>query len=310
MRVITDIKNINIDKPTAIALGFFDGLHLGHRAVISKAVNNVKPLTTGSTSRLLSVVFTFAQHPRAFFGDAPELISDPNDRLACFEQLGVEVAVIADFADFAAMSAVDFYSFLRDKLHMRAAFYGYNYRFGKGREGDSELLARLCDKDGVSHTQLEPVLFDGVPISSSRIRAVMDKGDIEAASKMLGHDILLTAKVENGKNLGHKLGFATINQSLTVPVRILLRGVYAASVTLDGIDYPAVTNLGARPTVLQPEEAAETHIIGFEGDLYGKTVSVRFLKYLRPQYKFENIGQLQKQVKKDVAAALELKGSV
>ncbi|HPS34174.1 MAG TPA: riboflavin biosynthesis protein RibF [Oscillospiraceae bacterium] len=300
MKVITDTKNICLDKPAAVALGFFDGVHQGHRAVISAAVK----------SGLLPVVFTFAQHPRAFFGDAPELISELNDRLGCFEQLGVEIAVIADFADFAAMSAADFYEFLRDKLQMRAAFYGYNYRFGKGREGDSELLARFCDKDGVAHTRAEPVLFDNVPISSSRIRAAMNKGDVQSAAKMLGRDILLTEQVENGKNLGRRLGFATLNQPLTAPVKPLLRGVYASSVMLGGKEYPAVTNFGARPTVLQNEEAAETHIIGFEGDLYKKTVSVRFLKYLRPQVKFEDIGKLRDQIQKDVAAALEIRGAV
>ena len=307
MTVITEIKNIRFDQPTAVALGFFDGVHKGHQAVISAAVNHVKP--SGLTSRLIPVVFTFSQHPRAYFGDAPELISDLNDRLTCFEQLGVVTAVTADFGDFVNMDAVEFYAFLRDKLNMRAAFYGYNYRFGKGREGDGELLARFCKKDGISAEPIAPVLFNGEPVSSSRIRAALNAGDIESASKMLGRDILLTARVENGKNLGHKLGFATINQPLTAVVRPLLRGVYAAEVTLSGKVYPAVTNLGARPTVLQSEEAAETHIIGFEGDLYGQSVGVRFLKFLRPQRKFDSVEQLKDQIRRDVEAALKLGGS-
>jgi len=295
MRVITNAGELNCARPAAVALGFFDGVHLGHRAVISAAVK----------SGLTPVVFTFAQHPRAFFGDAPELISDLNDRLACFEELGVEIAVAAEFAGFAAMGAAEFYAFLRDKLCMGAAFYGYNYRFGKGREGDSALLSELCEKDGISHRKIAPVLFEGEPISSSRIRAAMNEGNVSAASEMLGREIVLTARVGNGKNLGRKLGFATINQPLTAPVRPLLRGVYTASVTLDGKTYPAVTNLGARPTVFQSEEAAETHIIGFDGDLYGKTVGVRFLKFLRPQRRFDNVEQLREQIKKDIAAVLK-----
>ncbi|HOP10667.1 MAG TPA: riboflavin biosynthesis protein RibF [Oscillospiraceae bacterium] len=297
MKVITDIADIDFKKPAAVALGFFDGVHLGHRAVISSAAE----------SGLMPVVFTFAQHPRAFFGDAPELISDLNDRLSCFEQLGVEVAVAVKFADFVGMSASEFYAFLRNKLNMRAAFYGYNYRFGKGQEGGEKLLAQWCEKDGIAHTRIEPVLFNGEPISSSRIRAAMNEGDVASASQMLGRAIVLTAQVGSGKNLGRKLGFATINQPLTAPVRPLLRGVYAASVTLEGKTYPAVTNLGARPTVLQSEEAAETHIIGFDGDLYGKTVCVQFLKFLRPQRKFDNVEQLQNQIRQDVAATMEMR---
>ena len=285
-------------QPTAVALGFFDGVHLGHRAVISAAKN----------SGLIPVVFTFAQHPRAFFGDAPEPVCGLEDRLSCFEDLGVEVVAAMDFADFAKMTAVEFYDFLRNNLNMRAVFYGYNYHFGKGREGDGELLAKLCDKDGIAYTQITPVLYDSEPISSSRIRAAMNNGDIWSASQMLGRGIFLTAQVEIGKNLGHKLGFATINQPLTASVKPLLRGVYITSVTIDGTAYPAVTNFGARPTVFQSEEAAETHIIGFEGNLYSKIISVRFLKYLRPQKKFESVEQLQKQIRKDVAAALEMKG--
>ncbi len=300
MTVITDIRNINFQKPTAVALGFFDGVHKGHQAVISAAVK----------SGLKPVVFTFAQHPRAFFGDAPELISDGNGCLDCFEKLGIEAVVSANFGVFVHLSAVEFYAFLRDKLNMRAAFYGYNYRFGKGREGDGELLARLCKQDGIVAEMIAPVLFGGEPISSSRIRAALNEGDISSAASMLGRDIVLTARVENGKNLGHKLGFATINQPLTAPVKPLLRGVYASEVTLDGKTYPAVTNLGARPTVFQSEEAAETHLIGFEGNLYGQTVSVRFVKFLRPQRKFETLEQLQQQVRKDIAAASEMKESV
>ena len=295
MQVILNMKNIHLEEPAAVALGFFDGVHNGHRAVISAAVK----------SGLVPVVFTFAQHPRAFFGDPPELISDLDDRLACFEQLGVRIAVAAEFDDFAAADARAFYAFLRDKLCMRAAFFGYNYRFGRGREGDGGLLAQLCGEDGIAHEQLAPVSSGGEPISSSRIRAAMNEGDIAAASEMLGRGIMLTAQVGNGKNLGRKFGFATINQPLTAPVKPLLRGVYASEVKLDGKTWPAVTNFGARPTVLQSEEAAETHIIGFEGDLYGQPVSVRFLKYLRPQQKFDNVKQLREQICKDVAATLE-----
>jgi riboflavin kinase/FMN adenylyltransferase len=296
MKVITEIRNIDFTKPTAVALGFFDGVHRGHQSVISAAVK----------SGFLPVVFTFAQHPRAFFGDAPELISDLNSCLECFEKLGVEAVIAMNFGDFVNLSAVEFYTFLRDKLCMRAAFYGYNYRFGKGREGNGELLARLCKKDGILAEQIAPVLFEGEPISSSRIRTALSEGNIASAAGMLGRDIILSAKVGNGKNLAHKLGFATINQPLTAPVKPLLRGVYAAEVTLSGKTYPAVTNLGARPTVFQFEEAAETHIIGFEGDLYGQIVNVRFLKYLRAQHQFENVEQLQQQVRRDIAAALEM----
>ncbi len=301
MRVITDTDRIDLKEPATVALGFFDGVHQGHQAVISAAVKCGRSSSAGPAP----VVFTFAQHPRAFFGDAPEPLSDLKDRLDCFERLGVEVTVALNFGDFVYLSAVEFYAFLRDKLCMRAAFYGYNYRFGKGREGDGELMARLCKQEGISAEPIAPVLFGDEPISSSRIRAALSRGDTASASKMLGRDILLSARVESGKKLGHKLGFATLNQPLTAAVKPLLRGVYAAEVTLDGKTYPAVTNLGARPTVLQPEEAAETHIIGFEGDLYGRIIHVRLLKYLRPQRKFETVEQLQRQVRRDIAAAAE-----
>ena len=296
MRVFTDFEGFNSVSPCAVALGFFDGVHVGHREVIRAAVEN--------GIGLVPAVFTFFRHPVDCMGGSVELLTDLNERLKLFESLGVEITVAADFNLLRNLPAEDFFGQLVRRFHAQRVAFGYNYRFGTGGVGDTALLHGLCARSGITALEIPPVCMDGEPVSSSRIRACLCEGDVGEAAKLLGRPVCVSGTVVQGKQLGHKLGFATVNQLLPPDTAALRRGVYASCCTVDGRQYRAVTNIGSRPTVLQTAEAAETHLIDYRGDLYGRELTVRLLKFLRPQRRFEDISQLSDAIAADVKSAL------
>lgn len=282
-------------EPRAIALGIFDGVHLGHRAVISHAVG---------VEGTHSAVFTFQQPPWALpKNNAWELIS-PAVKLRALESLGVEELIAADFEAIRDLSPRAFVeTILRDTLHARMVFCGFNYHFGKDGAGDAALLRELCAKCGIEARTIEPVMLDGQPVSASRIRRCIEEGDVHQAARLLGRPFTIDFPVEGGQRLGRLLGTPTINQPLP-PHFIRPRfGVYASSVEVDGRVTHGVTNIGVRPTVGADSPLAETWIADFDGDLYGKSVPVSLVKFLRPETRFDSLEDLQKQILKDARAA-------
>ncbi len=297
MDVFTDRKQFQLSEPSAIALGFFDGVHLGHRAVLRAAAEN--------PDKLHPAVFTFREAPRSLLSGQPVgLLVDFETKLELISQLGIRTVFAADFSEFREMDARSFFRFLTDDLSMKRACYGANFRFGADARGDETLMWWYCRTSGIVPDRVQPVMCGGITVSSTEIRRLLTEGRIEQANEMLGRAYCLTGTVLHGRGLGRQLGFATLNQTIRPELAPVRYGVYSSRCSVDGKLYPAVTNYGPCPTAMQYSARTETHIIGYEGDLYDENIPVYLLRYLRPQIRFENMEQLTAQIAKDVEASL------
>lgn len=276
-------------EPLSLALGSFDGVHLGHRALLDEAVESASALG------LAGAAMTFDRNPSG----APTLTS-LDEKLALFEAAGLKYAVICRFDRLRELEAEDFVrKVLIERLGARLTVCGFNHRFGKAGGGDPALLERIMRESGGDCRTLPAVLFEGEPVSSSRIRAALSKGDIESASAMLGRPYSICGEVVHGRALGRTLGFPTVNQRLDPERALPARGVYACRC----LDRPAVCNIGVRPTVDDSQELlCETHIVGFEGDLYGSPLRVTLLRFLRPEMRFDSLDALRAQLALDIEA--------
>ena len=284
-------------KRPALALGYFDGLHIAHQKVLSAAL---KQKNNGLTPSVL----LFDRRPVSVLSgkDVPRLMTEA-DRDALLSRMGLAPVRLC-FADIKDLSPE---SFVRDILvgELNCAFVscGYNFRFGKGGEGTASMLRRLCAENGVAVTVCRQVTLDGVPVSSSAIRAALAAGETEKANAMLGRPLSFSAPVWAGDRRGRDLGAPTINQTLPEGFITPALGVYASVVTVDGVRYPSVTNVGARPTFGGEAVRSETYIIGFTGDLYGRDVRVELVSFLRKEHKFPSFEALKAQIARDAEAA-------
>lgn len=285
------------DHPRAVALGVFDGLHIGHRAVIAQAVGVEDAVPT---------VFTFRQPSSTLPKEhAVELLS-PEGRAEVLESIGVEELIEADFAQIRDLSPETFVrQILHGRLRARRVCCGFNFHFGKGGAGDADTLAALCRACGIETVTVDPVLVDGEPVSASRIRRAVEQGEVPMAGRLLGRPFTIDFEVVGGQRLGRLLGAPTINQPLPPHFVQPRFGVYASSVIADGRVYHGVTNVGRRPTVSGDDQPplAETWIPGYSGDLYGQHVPVSLTRFLRPESKFGSLDALQDQILRDEAAA-------
>lgn len=287
----------NIQSKTAAALGFFDGLHLGHRAVIEAARK------AGERLGIPLSVLTFKGEPELpkFGGRHDMCLMTYDDKEAVMRSLGAKRIFAYEFTAIRDMSPEDFFGSIVLGI-MNAAYIscGEDFRFGKGGSGDAELLGRLCAQHGIELEIIPPVCAEGVQVSSSLIRGLIRDGDIEAAAEMLGRRPSYTLPVLHGRKLGRELGFPTINQEIPPFMVRAKRGVYASVTELDGREYPAITNIGVKPTVKEDDaENMETHIIGFDGDLYDKWVKVSLCRFMREEKKFGGIDELKAQLEAD-----------
>ena len=285
--------------PRSVALGLFDGLHPAHRRVILSATMGIEDGTAVS-------VYTFDPttiHTKAIEG----LLCDAEEEERLLDLMGVDELFRVDFATVQHLSPADFvHKILKEQLGAVQVSCGYNYRFGYRGQGDTALLTALCAEVGITVTVVPEVDIDGIPISSTAIRAAIADGDMALTRRLLGRPYYLHTPVIEGQRLGNKLGFPTINQVFPNGFALPRFGVYASCVEIEGDTYPAVTNVGIRPTVGADAPLAETHIIGFSGDLYGISPRVYPRAYLRPEHKFASLEELKAQIDRDVAAAAAL----
>lgn len=292
---------------SAAALGFFDGLHMGHKAVISAAVN---------ASRRLGLpvsVLTFRGEPALpkFAGRKDVCLMTFEDKKELLQLCGAQYVVAYDFNRIRYMSPKRFFRkiILGD---MNAAFVtcGEDFRFGRGGKGDAAMLAELCAKYGVEFEVVPQYKIDGVPVSSTHIRGLIRDGNVGEALKMLGHAFMYTLPVERGKQLGRTLGFPTINQRIPDFMVRPKYGVYAGFTTVGDTAYCSMTDIGVKPTVSEGrEEIMETHIFGFEGDLYDRDIKVELTRFIRPEMKFNSVEELKKQLDNDKATVEALFGA-
>ena len=274
---------------TVTAIGFFDGVHLAHQMLLKETVRLSKKL--GARAGL----FTFDNLPCK--KGAP--LSSLEERLEKMEKCGIEVAFVARFEDVCGLSPETFVNDILLKVcRARAAVCGYNFRFGKNAAGSAKSLVSLLPQSLV----LPAVEIEGGFVSSSRIRALLAEGNIEAAHRLLGAPYTVRSAVAHGKSLGHTLGFPTVNMhpSTLLPAD----GVYETRLYIDGLLYAGVTDVGCRPTVEESgERRMETYIIGYEGDLYGQMLSVSFVRRLRDEISFDSKESLVRRLTEDAALA-------
>ncbi len=290
-------------RPRAVALGVFDGLHRGHRAVIEAAV------AAAHADGMSAAVLTFIQPvwvlPKG--AGAARLLSDRGqaelpERWGADEWWRLDFDAVRDLSPEAFVREV-----LVGQLHAHTVCCGFNYRFGKGGCGDTAMLSALGAAHGLTVRVADAVFDGGQPISSSRIRAAVEAGDMDTAARLLGREFTLDFPVTGGHRRGRGWGFPTLNQPFP-PHFVLPRfGVYASTATVDGTVYPAVTNVGVHPTVgCADAPLAETYVFGFDGDLYGRAVPVALTRFLREEQKFPDEDALREQVDRDRQAALRV----
>ncbi|MBR2847911.1 MAG: bifunctional riboflavin kinase/FAD synthetase [Clostridia bacterium] len=286
------------DRPLAVALGNFDGVHRGHQRLLS-AVREIAARIPGCVCAVWSFT-TLAKDASSI----PSLTTT-EEKLRHIAASGVQYAILENFEDMRSLSPETFaISYLYEKLHCAAAVCGFNYRFGKGGAGDADLLSSLLSPCGCSVTVVPPVVFDGRVVSSTRIRAAVAEGDMEQAAALLGRPFSICLPVVHGRKLGRTIGLPTVNQTFPEGHIIPLRGIYACACTIDGCRYPSVSNVGVRPTVSDGDKVnCETHIIGYNGDLYGESIRVEFYRRLRDEMKFSSVDELKEAIEKDILGA-------
>ncbi len=288
-------------EKTVIALGFFDGVHRGHGALLRKAAERAEALNAAPA------VFTFDRSPKEFVTGKPVLLINSNDdrRDIIRRVYGIQRVIFAPFdRGMMTMPWQDFITELLVKqygaVHLVA---GHDYRFGHKNEGTVERLREKCRELGLGCDIIPKVELEGITVSSTYIRTLLEQGDVERAALFLGHPHCLSQTVRHGQRLGRTIGIPTVN--LAVPAHVLTpeRGVYITRAFLpDGRSCPGVTNVGTRPTVTEGDTVSvETYLLGFDGDLYGQTVRLDFYKRLRGEVKFPSLEALRQEILRNVA---------
>lgn len=302
MKTFHGIENANILRPTVLTLGVFDGLHLGHQRIMRTVVDRAKAAEASATA------ITFDPHPRAVLHPetAPPLLQTLDQRLANFEILGIEQAIVIPFTrEFASNPAEEF---LRDIVHERLqakeVYLGKGFAFGRDRGGNIDLLRSLSKELGFVADEVDEVRLRGTRISSSRIRKTLATGQVNLARRMLGRPYGVEGVIIRGDRRGHTIGFPTAN--LKPHNRVIPKyGVYATATLVDGSWRRSITNIGVRPTFEKDSEPSiETYIFDFDGDLYGDVLRVRFLHRIRDERKFAGVDELKAQIEKDSRRAL------
>lgn len=300
MQRFTELGKMEYGAGSAVALGYFDGVHLGHRAVLSEAVSCAR------SRGLTAAAFTFSLPVSGGFKGRRILTGEEKRRRIA--SLGVELYLCPPFEQFRVLSPRQFVDeVLQRDLGARVVFCGDNFTFGKDKAGNVEVLRRLCAERSIEVHVVPMAQYQGQTVSSTRIRACLSQGEMESVNDMLGQPYSLRRSVQRGQGLGHTLGFPTIN--LTYPEGLLIprSGVYVTQVTLsDGTRHPGATGLGSRPTVSDEDKiTCETFLPGFSGDIYGDEVTVSFYKYLWPTEKFESVNDLAAMVRRAARASLD-----
>jgi len=291
-------------RGSIVALGNFDGFHLGHQAVVRRAIDRA------FHERRPAVVATFDPHPVIFFKpDVPPFrLTTLDQRQALFDHAGADAMLVFEFG--AALASMDAEAFVAEvlvgQIGAAGVITGDDFSFGKGRTGDPALLRALGERHGLAAEAVPQVLLDGQRISSGRIREALVDGDTGTATHMLSRDFAIEGVVQRGDARGRELGFPTANLTLGDYQRPRY-GVYAVRVTLDdGTEHPGVANLGVRPTFQPPQELLEAYLFGFDGDLYGRRIEVALHAYIREERKFGDLDGLVAQMREDEAAARRL----
>ena len=291
IHTLSCVEQLPCDGAVFVALGNFDGLHHGHAALLRAAVEGARRLGCKPA------VFTFRQGKAA-------ALTDEGERPALFAEHGIETLFVADFDAFCHQSPEDFVRRTLRGIGAVGLVCGFNFRFGHRAKGDTLLLRSLAEECQMACTVIPPVMRDGVTVSSTEIRSRLSQGDLEGVTTLLGRPWSITATVAHGRAVGGKvLSSPTLNLSLSPHRALPPYGVYFTEAIIDGEAIPSITNLGIRPTFGDSEVLCETHLLDRSGDFYGKTVTVRFLKFRRSERRFASVEALSQAISLDIASA-------
>ena len=298
MNVTHELKPLGVK--TAVAIGYFDGFHLGHMTVLRTA------LAEAEAYSLQPALLSFDMSALRAAGKGGADLFPPQRKQQWAEDLGFCHYIEASFGDICDMSAEEFVENVLTHRCLGAAVVvcGDDFRFGKGRSGDVKTLGRLCGPHGIRVIAAPSFALDGEAVSTTRIKKLVEAGDMPAVAKLLGRSYDIYGEVIHGNSMGHRMGFPTANVALPQNTVLPRRGVYLSQTYVDGCWHRSITNIGTRPTVtedLQP--VSETHIVDYTGDLYGRHVQVCLLRFLRPAQKFESAQQLKETVLQNVETA-------
>ena len=303
MKIIRDLEEDSLGRPTVLTLGVFDGLHLAHQLIVSRVVERAR--ATG----LVPTVVTFEPHPRAVLRPetAPPLLQTFEQKMEGIERLGVEQVVVLNFTpELARVSAEDFLlEIIFGRLDAREVYLGHGFAFGHNREGRFELLKQVADRLGRVAGEVPEIILRGHRVSSTMIRRLLVAGRVNRARRMLGRPYGIESRVIEGRNIARaQLDYATANlkpQNRVIPAN----GVYVTLTLIEGRWLRSITNVGQRPTFGgDAEVTVETHLIDFDRMIYGETIRVRFLHRLRGEVKFESVTALRAQIARDVRRAI------
>ena len=280
---------------TIYALGFFDGVHVGHQMLLKACVR----LAQAQNCKAAAV--TFSSHPDTMvLGKTPGLINTIEDRTQLLKQFGMDEVVILPFdKKMQSMPWQEFLAMLVTTYGAAGLVCGHDFRFGHHGEGNAELLVQYCQQNGMSSAVVPAQMLEGIIISSTHIRQLLEEGKVDAAEQFLGHPHMLSGEVISGRKLGRTLGIPTANLALPEELCKLPFGVYACKATVAGETYLAVTNIGNRPTVGGHRVTVEPWLLDFHGDLYGKQLTLSFYRFLRPEKKFPSLDALKEEITKN-----------
>jgi riboflavin kinase / FMN adenylyltransferase len=298
MQVEEELAQFTPRKDMLLTIGVFDGVHLGHRHLISKLVNLARK------QDLLSGVVTFSPHPRELLSPKTRLsyLTTISEREHLLKNEGVDLVVTLSFTkELASLSAREFVNLLKKHLRMQGLVIGPDFALGKNREGNIDNLRTLGEGMGFSVTAVSPEKINGEVVSSTAIRNALAEGDMPKVTRLLGHPFTLQGKVTRGEHRGTGMGFPTANLDVSAKQAIPLEGVYASRAYIGKQTYHTMTNIGRRPTFGENRERTiESYILNYNHDLYGKEVKIEIVQRLRAEKRFDNIEELKKQIAEDV----------
>ena len=303
MEIIRDLGKLQRHPYPVVALGNFDGVHLGHRAVLKAAMDRAR--AAGGTAFAL----TFDPLPeKVLFPErAPKLILTPEDRLELLRISGLDAVLVLDFThELSQVEARDFvHDYLLSRIGAREVVVGHSQSFGHKRRGNAALMVELGGEFGFDTTVVGPVKATGLEVSSTKVRELIASGDLRSAAKLLGRHHFLHGEVVRGRERGRTIGFPTANlrsETECAPPD----GVYATRVLLADGGYPSITNIGMRPTFAETERTVEAHIFDFDRDIYGQRIKLELIERIRPEKKFDSPDALRNQIALDLARAREI----
>ena len=308
MKVFSSIPKFSSENKTIITIGTFDGVHLGHKVILNR-LNKISKKTKHK-----SVLLTFFPHPRHVLqkdDQEMKLINTLNEKQYLLEKAGLDNLVMHEFTkEFSRIRSINFVrDILVEKLNVHTLVIGYDHHFGRNREGSMAELKVLSELYDFNIEMIPPQLFQDVTVSSTKIRQLLEKGEIEKANHYLGYDFFINGEVVKGNGIGKTIGFPTANILIKNKWKLLpCDGVYAVKLNINDRFFKGMMNIGQKPTVDGKGKSLEVHIFDFSNDIYGKAIKVKFIKRIRDEKKFEDLQGLKKQLVIDKNRVIQIMG--